>query len=167
MPRPNRYAAWRWLYSSFHRRRTRINRYLARRLKVCSLDWHKALQIWRLNRDWAGILLRLSPLWTQSRTYCPSRTSASQHWECEAVVYVPSWPHADGAEVSGSHRFPGASDPVRESLRCHLQRDRAKISISECLDPSSQEVPSQRFQGYIHHPPSHPPSCLSTTRGDG
>ena len=46
-----------WLCNSCHRRKTRLDRYLARYLRVCSLDWRGAMRAWRLNRAWAGAFL--------------------------------------------------------------------------------------------------------------
>ena len=46
-----------WLCRSCHRRKTRLERCLARYLRICSLDWRGALRAWRLNRVWAGIFL--------------------------------------------------------------------------------------------------------------
>ena len=46
-----------WLCSSCHRRKTRLDRCLARYLRTCSLDWRGALRAWRLNRAWAGTFL--------------------------------------------------------------------------------------------------------------
>ena len=46
-----------WLCSSCHRRKTRLDRRLARFLSACSLDWRGARRAWRLNRAWAGAFL--------------------------------------------------------------------------------------------------------------
>ena len=46
-----------WLCSSCHRRKTRLDRRLARFLSACSLDWRGARRAWRLNRAWAGVFL--------------------------------------------------------------------------------------------------------------
>ena len=46
-----------WLCSQCHRCKTKLDRCLARYLRVCSLDWRGALRAWRLNRDWAGTFL--------------------------------------------------------------------------------------------------------------
>ena len=46
-----------WLCSSCHRRKTRLDRRLARFLSACSLDWRGALRAWRVNRAWAGAFL--------------------------------------------------------------------------------------------------------------
>ena len=46
-----------WLCSPCHRRKTRLDRRLARFLSVCSLDWRGSLRAWRLNRAWAGAFL--------------------------------------------------------------------------------------------------------------
>ena len=46
-----------WLCQRCHRRKTRLDRGLARYLRVCSLDWRGALRVWKLNRAWAGIFL--------------------------------------------------------------------------------------------------------------
>ena len=46
-----------WLCQQCHRRKTRLDRCLARYLRVCSLDWRGALRAWRLNRAWAGTFL--------------------------------------------------------------------------------------------------------------
>ena len=42
-----------WLCSSCHRRKTRLDRRLARFLSACSLDWRGARRAWRINRTWA------------------------------------------------------------------------------------------------------------------
>ena len=49
-----------WLCSSCHRRKTRVDRRLARFLSACSMDWRGVRRAWRLNRAWAGAFL--SPL---------------------------------------------------------------------------------------------------------
>ena len=46
-----------WLCQQCHRRKTRLDRCLARCLRVCSLDWRGVLRAWRLNRAWAGTFL--------------------------------------------------------------------------------------------------------------
>ena len=46
-----------WLCRECHRRKTRLDRRLARFLRACSLDWRRALRVWRLNRRWAGAFL--------------------------------------------------------------------------------------------------------------
>ena len=46
-----------WLCSSCHRRKTRLDRRLARFLSACSLDWRGARRAWRVNRAWAGAFL--------------------------------------------------------------------------------------------------------------
>ena len=46
-----------WLCSSCHRRKTRLDRRLARFLSACSLDWRGARRAWRLNRAWADVFL--------------------------------------------------------------------------------------------------------------
>ena len=46
-----------WLCSSCHRRKTRLDRRLARFLSDCSLDWRGARRAWRINRAWAGVFL--------------------------------------------------------------------------------------------------------------
>ena len=46
-----------WLCSSCHRRKTRLDRRLARFLSACSLDWRGARRAWRVNRAWAGVFL--------------------------------------------------------------------------------------------------------------
>ena len=46
-----------WLCSSCHRRKTRLDRRLARFLSACSMDWRGALRAWRLNRAWASAFL--------------------------------------------------------------------------------------------------------------
>ena len=46
-----------WLCSPCHRRKTRLDRRLARFLADCSLDWRRARRIWRINRARAGIFL--------------------------------------------------------------------------------------------------------------
>ena len=46
-----------WLCSSCHRRKTRLDRRLARFLSACSLDWRGAQRAWRVNRAWAGAFL--------------------------------------------------------------------------------------------------------------
>ena len=46
-----------WLCSSCHRRKTRLDRRLARFLSACSLDWRGARRAWRINRAWAGVFL--------------------------------------------------------------------------------------------------------------
>ena len=49
-----------WLCSSCHRRKTRLDRQLARFLSACSMDWRRARQVLRVSRAWAGVFL--SPL---------------------------------------------------------------------------------------------------------
>ena len=39
-----------WLCRERHRRKTKLDRTLARFLWACSLDWRRALRVWRLNR---------------------------------------------------------------------------------------------------------------------
>ena len=46
-----------WLCSPCHRRKTRLDRRLARFLSALSLDWRRALRTWRINRAWAGVFL--------------------------------------------------------------------------------------------------------------
>ena len=46
-----------WLCSSWRRRKTQVDRRLARFLSVCSLDWRGALRAWELNHAWARTLL--------------------------------------------------------------------------------------------------------------
>ena len=46
-----------WLCSSCHRRKTTIDRRLARFLSACRLDWRMALSALRLNRAWATAFL--------------------------------------------------------------------------------------------------------------
>ena len=46
-----------WLCSSCHRRKTRLDRRLARFLSACSLDWRGARRALRLNHAWAGVFL--------------------------------------------------------------------------------------------------------------
>ena len=46
-----------WLCSPCHRRKTRMDRRLARFLSALSLDWRRALRTWRINRAWAGVFL--------------------------------------------------------------------------------------------------------------
>ena len=46
-----------WLCGSCHRRKTRLDRRLARFLSACSLDWRGARRAWRLNRAWADAFL--------------------------------------------------------------------------------------------------------------
>ena len=47
----------RWLCRECHRRKTRLDRCLARYLKACSMDWRSALKAWESNRAWAGEFL--------------------------------------------------------------------------------------------------------------
>ena len=46
-----------WLCGSCHRRKTRLDRRLARFLSDCSLDWRGARRAWKVNRAWADVFL--------------------------------------------------------------------------------------------------------------
>ena len=46
-----------FLCSSCHRRKTRMDRRLARFLSACSIDWRRAQRVWRLNRACADTFL--------------------------------------------------------------------------------------------------------------
>ena len=46
-----------WLCSSCHRRKTRLDRRLARFLSACSLDWRGARRALRINHAWADAFL--------------------------------------------------------------------------------------------------------------
>ena len=46
-----------WLCRECHRRKTRLDWRLARFLRACSLDWRRAIRVWRLNRRWAGAFI--------------------------------------------------------------------------------------------------------------
>ena len=81
-----------WLCSSCHRRKTRLDRRLARFLSACSLDWRGALgepgestapgpaRVPRSSRD---------SLTLASHAVMPSRTSAPRHRRYTAVRYGP------------------------------------------------------------------------------
>ena len=46
-----------WLCSSCHRRKTRMDRRLARFLAACRMNWRRAPSALRLNRVWADVFL--------------------------------------------------------------------------------------------------------------
>ena len=47
----------RWLCRSCHRRKTRQDRWLAKFLSVCSLDWHGARRLLGQHYDWLQTFL--------------------------------------------------------------------------------------------------------------
>ena len=88
--RPSGGPSRSWLCSEFHRRKTSLDRTLARFLLACSLDWRRALNVLRANR--AELLFEVF----------------SQCYERGSILVTTNLPFDEWTEVFGSETLTGA-----------------------------------------------------------